>query len=82
MLLLIGQFAVLKHSVEHLFHAHEQSCQIFLHCENSGHGLITQVLQLTPPAKNTLFDGQIVTAWSSFLQTSYNARAPPLLSQI
>jgi hypothetical protein len=79
-LLLIGQFSVLTHSVEHPFHAQDHSCQIFLQCDKSGNGLISYDLQLPILASNTLPTSQIVNSWLPAPQSAYNARAPPSLS--
>lgn len=78
-LLLIGQFGVLFHSVEHPFHAQEQSCQIFLKCEKSGNGLISPELQLPILVSNALPILQIVSIWLSLPQSAYYARGPPSL---
>ncbi|MBL4679908.1 MAG: DUF2607 family protein [Pseudomonadales bacterium] len=79
-LLLIGQFGVLTHSVEHPFHAQSQSCQIFLQCEKSGKGLVPDGLQLPIMASNALPASQIIGICLSTPQSVYNARAPPSLS--
>ena len=78
-LLLIGQFGVLSHSVEHPFHAQDQSCQIFLKWENSGKGLISPELQLAIQVGNALPIPQVVRIWLSLPQPAYYARAPPSL---
>ncbi|WP_428086651.1 DUF2607 family protein [Candidatus Thioglobus sp.] len=79
-LLLIGQFSVLIHSVEHPFHDQEQSCQVFLQCENSDKGLVSSAIQLPILASSTLPVSQIVSVWLSSLQSAYSARAPPFSS--
>ncbi|MBL3619610.1 MAG: DUF2607 family protein [gamma proteobacterium endosymbiont of Lamellibrachia anaximandri] len=78
-LLLIGQFGVLSHSVEHPFHTQDQSCQIFLQCENSGNGLISPELQFPILVSHVLPILQIVSIWLSLPQSAYSARAPPPL---
>jgi hypothetical protein len=78
-LLLIGQFAMLSHSVEHQFHVHDQSCRIFLQCEKSGSGLISPELQFFIIASYTQPIQQIVTTWLFLPQFAYCARAPPSL---
>ena len=79
-LLLVGQFGALSHSVEHPFHGQDQSCEIYLQCEKSANGLIYHHLQLAIPASETIPTSQTVIAWLSLPQTSYFARAPPFLS--
>ncbi|MBV1877467.1 MAG: DUF2607 family protein [Pseudomonadales bacterium] len=76
-LLLIGQFGVLSHSVAHLIHAQEQSCQLFLQCEKSGSELLDPELQLPVAMGSTLPMLQIVSIWISLSQSAYYARAPP-----
>ena len=76
-LLLIGQFGVLSHSVAHLIHAQEQSCQLFLQCEKSGSDLLDPELQLPIVMSSTLPMFQIVSIWLSFSPSAYYARAPP-----
>jgi len=78
-LLLIGQFGVLSHSVEHPFHTQDESCQIVLQCEKSGNGLIFLDLQLLTLVSNVPPIPQIVSIWLSLLQSAYSARAPPSL---
>jgi len=80
MLLLIGQFAAIVHSVEHPFHAQDQSCQIFFLCEKSGNGLIAHNLQPPVFVSHTLPSVQIVTVWLSLPQTVFHIRAPPSFS--
>ena len=80
MLLLIGQFGVLTHSVEHPFHAQNQSCQIFLQCENSDDGLIFHVLQVATLAGPIQSPSRLVSTWLPTLLTAYSSRAPPVLS--
>lgn len=77
-LLLTVHLNVLTHSVEHPFHAPDQSCQIFLPLEKSGNGLTFAISQLAPLIKNTLPSPRIVTFRLILLQTVYFARAPPL----
>jgi len=76
--MLMSQVAVLVHSVEHPFHTPDQSCKIFYQCENSGDGLIPPNLQLTDQPGSNLLVGSVSTRLSSFLNTAYFARAPPI----
>ena len=76
-LLLIGQFSVLSHSVEHSFHAQDQSCEIFIQCETSGNGLISPALQFLILASNSLYLAQLVSSWLPSVQSAYYARGPP-----
>jgi Protein of unknown function (DUF2607). len=78
-LLLIGQFAVLSHSIEHPFHGDDQSCQIFLQCENSEDGLMSAELALPILISNAAPTAQIVSICLSLPLSAYNARAPPSL---
>ncbi len=78
-LLLIGQFGVLFHAVDHSFHEEDQSCQIFQQCERLGDGLISPMLQLTILVSRVQSIPQIVSIWLSLPQSAYFSRAPPSL---
>ncbi len=80
LLLLIGQFSVLIHSVEHPHHVQELSCQVYLQCEKSGNGLLFDGVQLPSQASNTLVVSRIISVWLSYPHRSYLSRAPPLFS--
>jgi hypothetical protein len=76
--LLIGRFGVLIHSVEHPFHLSEQSCEVFLALEQSANGLFSDVFQL--PIL-TIHDPviSVIVEFFSRVQTAYRTRAPPFL---
>lgn len=76
-LLLIAQLGTLSHSVEHLFHAQDQSCQIFLQSEQSGNGLVSPDLQLPILFSHVQLIPQLVSIWLPSSQSAYSARAPP-----
>lgn len=80
MLLLVGQFAVVVHSVEHLSHAEGPSCQIFVQCEKSGNGIFAHALQLAPLVRHVFSHNKLVDLRFFSAQTSYYARAPPSFS--
>lgn len=77
--MLMGQMAVLAHSVEHPFHTPDQSCQLSLHCEKSGNGLIPPSLQAPTLPSSNLLVGRVSTLPLFFLKTAYRARSPPTL---
>ena len=79
-LMLIGQLGVLAHSVEHPFHAQDESCQIFLQCEKSGDGLVSLSFSLPLEARQTQPVSPMVGVWLSLSLIPYSARAPPSLS--
>ena len=79
-LLLIGQLGVLIHSAEHSFHTEEQSCEIFLQCEKSGNGLISNVVDFNAPVAYIHATSRVKSVSSSLSQSVYYARAPPSLS--
>ena len=80
MLLLIGQLGVSTHSVEHPFHEQDQSCKIFLQCENPDDELIFIDLQ-APTLFGTIQPLILLfSAWSPTPLTAYFSRAPPFLS--
>jgi len=77
-LLLIGQFGVLIHSIEHPFHISEQSCQTFITLEQSDDSLAFDNLLLVIKAINI----PVIIAFvelSLLTQTVYHSRAPPAL---
>lgn len=78
--LLIGQFAALIHSVDHPFHEFEQSCQVFVHLEESGHGLIADILSTSDWGAHVFVTGGFPALSSFDLQTAYLIRAPPARS--
>ncbi|MBV1914067.1 MAG: hypothetical protein KUG72_01700 [Pseudomonadales bacterium] len=79
-LMLVGQLGVLAHSVEHPFHAQDESCQIFLQCEKSGDGLVSLSFPLLLETRQTQPASQMVDVWLALSLTPYSARAPPPLS--
>jgi len=78
-LLLIGQLGVLYHSVDHPFHTHDHSCQVFLQFESTGNGLTSSELQLPTLLTHVQFIPQIINIWLSLPPSIYYARAPPSL---
>ena len=80
MLLLIGQFAMLTHSSEHPFHEQDQSCQVFLQCENSDNGLSFHGVQLPTRVDIVQAPSRLVSLWSPTPSTRYFSRAPPSFS--
>ncbi|MBV1873379.1 MAG: DUF2607 family protein [Gammaproteobacteria bacterium] len=80
LLLLIGQLGVLVHSVEHSFHTHDQSCQLFLQSESSGDGLSVHALQVPALVGFVRLQRYLLNTFSPALLTNYCSRAPPFLS--
>jgi hypothetical protein len=80
MLLLMGQLGVFTHSIEHLSHAQEQSCQIFLQCEKLGNALISHTVKTVPLPNTSLLTARFTRAFSSLTITPYLSRAPPSLT--
>jgi hypothetical protein len=77
-LLFIGQFATLIHSVKHSFHTQDESCQIFLQCEKLGSGVVLSKLPLPPILViDTLIIIEMVRIWLPFSRFEYYVRAPP-----
>lgn len=76
LLLLVGQLGVLAHSVEHSFHSQDESCQIFLQCENSGDGLNSHDIQVPVQVGGTQPSGLSVSVWLPTPLISYFSRAP------
>jgi len=75
--MLMGQMAVLAHSVEHPFHTPDQSCQITLHCEKSGNGVVSLNLSLPVLSDFNLLVARVTTLPLFFLKTACCARSPP-----
>lgn len=78
LLLLIGQIGVLQHSVKHLFHTQDQSCQIFIQCAKTGDGIITYVPLFPATVQHLLFFTLIIISYTLIPLRRYSARAPPL----
>lgn len=76
-IMLIGQIAVLSHSVEHPFHADEESCQIFLHCQQSANGLISADASINHFSDHQAYVVTTTTQAQPALNATYFARAPP-----
>ncbi len=75
-LLLIGQLSVLIHAVEHPFHDHDESCDIFISSEQSSDNLLINSLEL-PIVNNHSLVINTTTALFTTLELVYHARAPP-----
>jgi hypothetical protein len=80
LLLLIGQFASLVHSVDHPFHQADDYCTSFIHCEQhdliAGHGTLKSELSVLTFEKY-VFSKQPVKVHFSL---TYSSRAPPIIS--
>lgn len=77
--ILLGmQYAVLHHSVEHLFHKADVNCSSFISAEHQSNGLIQDNFNF-----QFIFNNQIVIFFSfipffSSVFQAFQARAPPL----
>jgi len=78
--LLAGQYGALIHSVDHPFHAPNQSCQTFTDLEHAGNGMVSCDFHLASE-HFTLPRPPVFIALSPATRPSvYSPRAPPVTS--
>ena len=78
-LLLIGQLGIISHSVDHPFHAQDESCQLFLQCEKLGDSAVSLELQELLVLSETLATIPRINTFLSAPSSGFLARAPPYL---
>ena len=77
LILLIGQYAALAHSVEHPFHEASQACEVYLALEHSKGGLLTDdgaILSLVIHSHSQIQSARVGFANTRLL---FSIRAPP-----
>lgn len=79
LLLLIGQFSVLVHAEEHLFHDAHESCEVFASVEQTDSTLLISSINL-PVFNYDPADISFIIFALAVSQNVYQARAPPFLS--
>jgi len=80
LLLAVVQFGVLTHSASHPFHVEEESCQILIHCENLGNGLLSKIIQIDVSVSSVQIDGRLSGHFSLPVLINYFSRAPPAIT--
>jgi len=80
LLLLIGQFAFLEHSVEHPFHQADDHCATFIHCEKQDLATAFDKLKLKFSVLVSEKYISIKQPDNVHFSPAYSSRAPPFIS--
>lgn len=77
--MLFVQYGVAVHASEHMFHEHEEACDIYLSAERSTHAAMPAVISLPVNAQHPFFDVVALRQTCDCDQPRPQSRAPPAI---
>lgn len=77
--LLTVQFGALAHGVEHLWHEHEEVCDVYLAAEHQGHALLSLDIPPVLPIFHTRPSAPCAVSFFLSPFRAFQARAPPFV---